>query len=539
MWLACDSPMSHNAVRQHRRLRRLTRRRLSCSVVDRAERPPREGPGHLRSLALSDALERSEGLGLYVVDRNGALVEMSGAAERMLGWSTRELRGRDMHSVIHTPPGEDPQLSRESCELLGVLRTGKPVVVDRDTFFAKGALPIQVAYSSSPVCDEDGERTGAVVVFHDSGDRDTLSRLRDDLAERWRETSDTLQRNLLPGALPSTEYLALAASLRPAGDGMLLGGDFYDAFAAGSGLMVLIGDVCGKGPEAAAVGAMVRFLLRGVARRDPDLQAAIELVNEELCSHPSARFCTLVLVHLREHGDGGLRARVARAGHEHPVLLRCDGSVERVRSQGDLLGVWQTAAVEVVEVLLEDGDALVLYTDGLTERRRDGVLLDVAGLLAGSGGVRSAQQLVTALEYRAGLLDGQQLNDDVAVVVVQAGRVEPVALQTQVPVGEVPRDAREIADVESSFRDINERVHEGRPKREEIISVVCECARVACAELIDIPQETYESIRDSDRCFFVVAGHEVARVEDVLTRTERFWVVRKRGEAGAEAERKA
>jgi hypothetical protein len=352
-------------------------------------------------------------------------------------------------------------------------------------------------------------------------------------------TSDALQRNLLPGALPTPEYISLAASLRPAGDGMLLGGDFYDAFSAGGGQMVVIGDVCGKGPEAAAVGAMVRFLLRGICRSGSDLRAAIALVNEELRSHPSARFCTLVLVHLIPLKEGGLRALIARAGHEYPVLLRRDGRVERICSEGGLLGVWPAVDVEVVEVALADRDALVLYTDGLTERAHDGAPLDVGDLLAGGGEIRSAQQLVTELEYRAGLLDGTRAVDDVAVVVVQAGNAEPAEGRQPAPTGGVPSDASEIADAESSFREINERVHEGRPEREEIISVVCECAHTGCAELIDIPRDRYESIRDSDRCFFVVPGHEVRRVEDVIERTERFWVVRKCGEAGAEAERQA
>jgi PAS domain S-box-containing protein len=506
--------------------------------VDRAEITPREEPGHLRSRALADALERSDGLGVYVVDGDGALVEMSHAAERMLGWSTRELRGRDMHATIHTPPGEDPQASRESCELLGVLRSGRPVVVDTDTFYAKGGVAMDVTLSSSPVLDEADEIAGAVVIFHESPDRGELRRLREDLAGRWRETSDALQRNLLPGALPTPEYLSLAASLRPAGDGMLLGGDFYDAFPAGDGQMVLIGDVCGKGPEAAALGAMVRFLLRGFLRRDPDLRAAIELVNGELRSHAAARSCTLVLVHLLPREGGGLHVMIARAGHEYPVLVRRDGSVEQVRAEGDLLGAWPIAKLEPVEVLLEDRDSLILYTDGLTERRRDRVLLDVGELMAG-GEHRSAQQLVTELEYRAGLLDGAQARDDVAVVVVQAGAPAAIDSQPSAPTGDVPRDPNAIADVESSFRDINERVNEGRPEREEIISVVCECAHTACVELIDIPREAYESIRDSDRCFFVIPGHQVERVEDVLERRERFWVVSKRGEAGIEAERQA
>jgi PAS domain S-box-containing protein len=474
------------------------------------------------------------------VDRDGALVEMSPAAERMLGWSTRELRGRDMHATIHTPPGEDPQASRESCELLGVLRSGRAVVVDADTFYAKGGVAMGVSLSSSPVLDEADEVAGAVVIFHESPDRGELRRLREDLAGRWRETSDALQRNLLPGALPTPAYLSLAASLRPAGDGMLLGGDFYDAFPAGDGQMVLIGDVCGKGPEAAALGAMVRFLLRGIASSHTDLRAAIDLVNRELGSHASGLSCTLVLVHLLPREGGGLRASIARAGHEYPVLIRRDGSVEQVHAEGDLLGAWPVAELEPVEVLLDDHDSLVLYTDGLTERRRDGVLLDVAELLAG-GEHRSAQQLVTELEYRAGLLDGAQARDDVAVVVVQAGvpRAGESQSPSPVPAEDVPGDPNAIADVESSFRDINERVNEGRPEREEIISVVCECAYAACVELIDIPRDAYESIRDSDRCFFVIPGHQVERVEDVLERRERFWVVSKRGEAGVEAERQA
>ena len=492
----------------------------------------------LRSVALADALTRSESLGVYVVDRDGRLVEMNPAAERILGCSARELHGLDMHGAIHTPSGENPEASREASELLRVLRSGDPGVVDAATFFGRGGVPVAVAYTSSAILGDGGEVTGAVVVFHDVSAASALPRVREELLERQRASAESLQRNLLPGALPSTARLSIAASFRPAGDEALLGGDFYDAFACDDGHIVLVGDVCGKGPEAAAVGAMLRFLLRGACRSRADLGAAVSLVNDELRAHAARRFCTLVLTHVIEH-EGGLRAVLARAGHEYPVLIRRDGSAQEVRPEGMLLGVSPSVDLELAEVLLADGDALVLFTDGLTEQGRGGRRLDALELLKDLPAESSAQKILTELEYRAGLLDGRESEDDVAIVVIRVGAKDAEEDAAPAPSGDVPGEAGAIAGVEVEFREINERVNDGRPDDEEMVSVICECAHTSCEELIDIPRARYEATRESDRAFFILPDHEIPLVEHVLQRTERFWVVLKTGEAGAEAERQA
>lgn len=464
---------------------------------------------------------------------------MDRAAERILDWSARSLRGHDMHEAIHTPPGGDPESSRGAHPLQGVLRSGRAAVNDAATFFRRGGFPVDVAYASSPILGDAGEVTGAVVVFHDVSAASALPRLEQEISERRRASAEALQRGLLPGALPSTAGLSIAASFRPAGDEALLGGDFYDAFVCDDGHIVLVGDVCGKGAEAAAVGAMVRFLLRGACRSRAGLPAAVALVNHELWAHGTERYCTLVLVHLATHQEGGLRAVVARAGNEYPVLLRRDGSTAEVRSNGTLLGVWPSVEVELAEVILADGDALVLFTDGLTEQGRDGTTLNAGELLRDIPAEPSAQRVVTELEYRSGLLDGQEQKDDVAILVVKAGAQHTEEAPPPAPVGDVPDDAGAIAGVEVAFREINERVNDGRPDLEEVVSVICECAHTSCEELIDIPRARYEATRESDRCFFILPDHEIPDVEHVLERTEHFWIVLKTGIAGTVAERQA
>src|SRR5439155_15604170 len=131
------------------------------------------------------------------------------------------------------------------------------------------------------------------------------------------------------------------------------------------------GDVCGKGAEAAAVTGTSRDLLRVLVQDGLELSAALRRLNKALLYHPSSsRFCTVALAQLHRVG-GDLRVRICLAGHPEPVMLRADGTTELVGIPGDLLGVLDDDELSLseTEVNLAVGDSLVLYTDGITERR--------------------------------------------------------------------------------------------------------------------------------------------------------------------------
>ena len=226
----------------------------------------------------------------------------------------------------------------------------------------------------------------------------------------------TLQESLLPGELPDIPGIEAAARFRHAGEGAKVGGDFYDLFATGPrGWTVVMGDVCGKGPDAAAVTALARYTLRAAAMRDRLPSRSLWLLNEALLrQRTDRRFCTVAYAYL-ETLDGGARVGFASAGHPLPLLLHPDGTVEAVGEPGTLLGVVPDPSIEDRAV------ALVFYTDGVIEPRASGEPLDEAGLadLVGACAGRSADAIAAEVERAAVASHGGRPRDDIAVLVLR------------------------------------------------------------------------------------------------------------------------
>ena len=208
-----------------------------------------------------------------------------------------------------------------------------------------------------------------------------------------------------------------------AGEGMEVGGDFFDVFAIGEQdeWAIVIGDVCGKGAEAAAVTALARYTLRAVSTRSPSPAATLATLNDEMLRQmPEPRFLTAVLGHLVVDPAGGARVTIASGGHLPPVVLRADGPAEVAECRGMLLGVEPYAHAVDCLFTLEPGDALVLYTDGITEARAERpispqALADALQPALGDGAAEIARRAVAVAERHA----RGGLRDDVAVLVVQ------------------------------------------------------------------------------------------------------------------------
>jgi serine phosphatase RsbU (regulator of sigma subunit) len=189
----------------------------------------------------------------------------------------------------------------------------------------------------------------------------------------------TLQRSLLPPRLPVIPGLTIAARFRAAGAASEVGGDFYDLFEGRERWMVLMGDVTGKGPGAAAITSLARYTMRTVAQYEDDPTIMLGRLNATLGSDPERRqICTAVCVEVRPrdteraHPDAGAgaRLRIVCAGHPSPLLVRRDGGgVAAVGRPGTLLGAFPEGRWTVTDVELGDGDSLVLYTDGVTDTR--------------------------------------------------------------------------------------------------------------------------------------------------------------------------
>jgi PAS domain S-box-containing protein len=245
-----------------------------------------------------------------------------------------------------------------------------------------------------------------------------------DGAAQYRErahVAQTLQASLLPAALPDIPGVDVAAEYLAAGEGMEVGGDFYDVFALDDGAWALvIGDVLGKGAEAAAVTALARYTLRAVAGHSPSPAATLTALNDEMLRQSAdRRFVTAVLARLEPLASGGARLVVACGGHPPPVVLRGGDGGEVAGVPGTLLGVEADVHIEDRELRLEPGDALVLYTDGVTEARRDRplspqALADALAPRHADGAARVAREVVRLAEEGA----AGPLRDDLAVLAV-------------------------------------------------------------------------------------------------------------------------
>jgi PAS domain S-box-containing protein len=201
--------------------------------------------------------------------------------------------------------------------------------------------------------------------------------------ERFRRMAETLQESLLPPNLPDVPGVDMAATYRAAAAGTTVGGDFYDVFPLPQGWGVVIGDVQGKGTEAAALTAIARHTLRTAGIRN-DPAAALTTLNEVLLrsEEHAGRFCT-VLYGALEPRDKGVLLQLASGGHP-PALLRraATGEVDAIGGAGTLMGALPDADLNVVPVVLSAGDALVFYTDGVTEARGPGGEFGEDGLAA-------------------------------------------------------------------------------------------------------------------------------------------------------------
>jgi serine phosphatase RsbU (regulator of sigma subunit)/PAS domain-containing protein len=182
----------------------------------------------------------------------------------------------------------------------------------------------------------------------------------------------TLQRSLLPPRLPAVPGMTIAARFRAAGgEATEVGGDFYDLFPVDDAWMVVMGDVTGKGPEAASITSLARYTMRTAAVYEHSPSGMLERLNAALVVDPDRRqICTVVAARIVPGPGGSAVVSVACGGHPAPFHLH-DGTADAVPAAGALLGAFEAGRWPEVEVRLEPGESLVLYTDGVTDTRSD------------------------------------------------------------------------------------------------------------------------------------------------------------------------
>ena len=247
----------------------------------------------------------------------------------------------------------------------------------------------------------------------------------DRLFRRRSSVADALQASLLPRTLPTVPRAELAAAYLAATRGIEVGGDFYDVFESQGGWSLVLGDVCGKGEEAAAFTAAARHAIRLLGHWNPKPDEVLLQSNEWLLSQPeSDRFVTAVLVHLEEHGRA-MSAVAATAGHPPLLMIRADGTIHTAAGGGLPIGLFEDAEPAVEKFEFEPGDTLLLYSDGVLDATSpDGELFgperlaDTALMFADE----PVGLLVAGIESVLADFTGGDLRDDVSILSLRVRR---------------------------------------------------------------------------------------------------------------------
>ncbi|KOG42463.1 PP2C family protein-serine/threonine phosphatase [Streptomyces resistomycificus] len=290
--------------------------------------------------------------------------------------------------------------------------TGEPLLIRTTVFDARDRRAYEEELLRGRKAAEEAHRQA-------EADR---ARLQDALA--------VLQQSLLPATLPPVPGVETAAHYHTAHPDRL-GGDFYDVFPVdGKRFAFFLGDVCGKGPQAAAVTSLTRYTLRAAAVHDSDPVSALTTLNkvlhERYAGSGDPRYCTAVFGTLEpDPGTGQVAIHLASGGHPPVLVLRADGTTDFLPTPGGLLvGILPSAPFVTATTVLDPGDTLLLYTDGLTEARtgedRDS-LYGYEALLAFAAG-QAGKPPHAVIQALIGLLDGfgDGLDDDTALLALGA-----------------------------------------------------------------------------------------------------------------------
>jgi len=262
------------------------------------------------------------------------------------------------------------------------------------------------------------------------------------LYDEQRHIAETLQLSLLPQVLVPPPGGHVTARYWPAGEASLIGGDFYDAFRVDADRWgVVIGDVCGKGIDAAAITGLVRHTVRASARNATSPAEVLHDVHVALSDHQPSTFCTVCFLYVTVAADGSQSLTIALGGHPSPVLRRADGAVREIGEPGSLLGLFEPVLTDAT-VPVAPGDTLVLYTDGLTDAPAGQAvpIEELIELLAAEGDepVELFADSIRPLKRRR---RPRGSNDDTAIVVLRFG--EPA--ERDEPLPEADADLAESA----------------------------------------------------------------------------------------------
>jgi integral membrane sensor domain MASE1 len=237
-----------------------------------------------------------------------------------------------------------------------------------------------------------------------------------------RYISETLQKGLLPSHLPEIPGVEAAVDFRPAGEGALVGGDFYDWFESSAHRWdVILGDIGGKGPAAARTTALARYTLRADAVHEDRPSHILELLNRAILTQAPGETCTVAYGRITPRRGGGAGVILSIAGHPLPLVVRRDGRVEQAGGAGTLLGAVPNPSLADYRADLGPGDAVLLYTDGLTDAYAPERIISQAELIAALQSCAGNGAASIASGIQEVLLDGGDRGprDDITILVLR------------------------------------------------------------------------------------------------------------------------
>ena len=359
--------------------------------------------------------------GVIVLDAFGSVVDVNPAGRRVLAPPGAELVGRRLDELVPALVDSRPDPSAESPQGLttgaGDEQRTHDVVRQRLT-------------------DRAGRPAGELVVLRDITERVRADARLQELLREQSRVAAALQVSLTPRQLPDVPEAEVSSRYEPAGDGREIGGDFYDVFPLDEHTWgIVLGDVSGKGAEAAAVTAQARYTLRALAHPQRPPSATLRDLNARMVgSADLERHCTLVYA-LARPGPQGTELTLSLAGHHPPLVLRPAGAVVEGRAAGPTVepvgrlgtatGLLEDAELHDVTTWLAPGDMVCMFTDGLVEARQGPELFGSEGVTRVMLGDRagSPEELAGALVAAARAFHhAPWLSDDLAVLVLRAGR---------------------------------------------------------------------------------------------------------------------
>jgi serine phosphatase RsbU (regulator of sigma subunit)/ketosteroid isomerase-like protein len=314
-----------------------------------------------------------------------------------------------------------------------------------------GALTVAVAWSGRRYRREDaqfaGILSGRVALALDNAglfaDLERTKRARAEIGE-------TLQRGLLPPALPHIPGWSIAAMYRPAGAENEVGGDFYDVFRVPGGWMLAVGDVTGRGARAASITAIARYTLRTAAILTANPLTALRALNRALLARGDSALCSLATVTLSE--DRSQPVRLAVAGHPPPLLIDGDVVSEAIEPS-PILGAFEDAEWEIGNTHIEPGQLLAIVTDGIAETRGTTERFGEARLRAALSGPGNPALALQGLEGSLYAFTERPLEDDVAAMAI--------APNSQIALDSAP------GNMGSAERSLVERLYDHFNRRDE------------------------------------------------------------------------